>query len=153
MNYFQRLIDRFSGAIFFTVISIVLTLIVMLFGCSFTPVFHNSAEAELKILSDQLTNSRLEDLFRQHPTLRLVKSTNIGNGNMRHEFSYTTVEKEDVSQRPNLATTPIYIYERQVTCYINIFVDASGVIYEVLDPVIEAGDVVMTNERWSDRKK
>ena len=59
-------------------------------GCAATPVFHNTAESNLIALSKSLTNTRLEDLFRLYPTLFLVKSTEIGNGNLRHEFSYAT---------------------------------------------------------------
>ncbi len=114
-------------------------------GCAFTPIFHNTAEPELKNLSEALTDMRLEDLFRQHPTLRLLKSTNIGNGNMRHEFSYTTAEKEDKSQRPDY-TSGLYLYERQITFSINIFVNESGVIYEVLDPVPTDIKIVPTGE-------
>ena len=39
---------------------------------------------------------RLEDLFRSHPTLRLVNSTDIGNGNMRHH------ELQEISDLPVL---------------------------------------------------
>ena len=40
------------------------------------------------MLASALKDTRLEDVFRQHPTLQLVKSTDIGNENTRHEFSY-----------------------------------------------------------------
>lgn len=128
----------------FTILGLVLLIFV---GCAFTPVFHNTAEVELKMLSESLTNTRLEDLFRQHPTLRLVKSTEIGNGNIRHEFSYVAIEKEDVSQRPGYANE-IYLYEKELTYSINIFVDASGVIYEVLEPVASNAVVKMSGERY-----
>ena len=114
-------------------------LIAMLLGCTSIPVFHDTLEAELQALSESLTNSKIEDLFRQNPALTLAKSTDIGNGNIRHEFIYTTVEREDVSKRPTLASSPAFARERQVTCYINIFVNNSGIIYEVLEPVIERG--------------
>lgn len=122
-------------------------ILAILSGCAFTPVFHNTVESDLKTLSDSLTDTRLEDLFRHHPTLRLVKSTNIGNGNMRHEFSYVAVEKEDATQRPSYSNA-IYLYERHTTYSINIFVDDSGVIYEVLDPVAANVEIVMTNEEY-----
>ena len=99
---------RYITFLFFTAMMVLIT---MLWGCAFTPVFHNTAESDLMELSESLTNSRLEDLFRQHPTLRLVKSTSIGNGNMRHEFSYVAVEKEDDTQRSAVAISPNYIYE------------------------------------------
>ena len=120
----------------------------MLFGCAAKPIFHNTAETELKTLSDSLTNTRLEDLFRQHPTLRLVKSTDIGNGNTRHEFSYITVEKEDGSQRPSYTSYPAYLYEKRITFSINIFVDKAGVIYEVLQPVPTDVKILMSNEPY-----
>ena len=121
----------------------------MLLGCSAKPVFHNTAETELKTLSDSLTNTRLEDLFRQHPTLRLVKSTDIGNGNMRHEFSYITIEKEDESQRPSYTSYPEYLYENRITYSINIFVDKAGVIYEGLQPVPTDIEIVETDEPYN----
>ena len=136
---------------YFTTIAL-MTLIVLLSGCAFTPAFHNSAETELKILSESLENTKLEDLFRQYPTLRLVKSTEIGNGNMRHEFSYDITEKEDGSQR-RPGTYTIYLYERHITFSINIFVDASGIIYEVLQPVPTNVEIIMTNEPYSKFKK
>ena len=126
---------------------ITLIAVALFLGCAFTPVFHNTADTELKILSESLTDTRLEDLFRQYPTLKLVKSTDIGNGNMRHEFTYAIVEKEDDSQRPSY-TNNKYLYERHLTYSINIFVNASGTIYEVLDPVRNNAVVVRTNERY-----
>ena len=123
--------------------------ITMLFGCSVTPVFHNTAESDLMELSNALTNTRLEDLFRSYPTLRLVKSTDIGNGNMRHEFSYATVEKEDESQRPSYSSYPKYLYEKRITYSINIFVDTAGVIYEVLQPVQTDVKIVETDKPYN----
>ena len=123
--------------ILFLIVSLAFALFVfcMAFaGCAVIPVFHNTTDAELKTLTESLTNTRLEDLFRQHPTLRFVKSTNIGNGNMCHEFSYVITEKEDASQR-SIFSNDIYLYERNITFSINIFVNNSGVIYEVLTPV------------------
>ena len=134
----------------FSIVALVLNIWV---GCAYQLVFHETAETELKILSDTLTNMRLEDLFRQYPTLRLVKSTPIGNDKMRHEFSYVLTEKEDPTQRSGFVNA-IYLYERQLTFSINIFVDASGVIYEVLEPVLIDDTVIMTNEeydRWEKR--
>ena len=119
-------------------------------GCAFTPAFHNTAETELKVLSESLTDTRLEDLFRQYPTLHLVKSTDIGNGNMRHEFSYATTEKEDSSQRPNYANHT-YLYVKELVYSINIFVDSSGVIYEVLEPVLRSSSIKESDtkyDRW-----
>ena len=124
------------------------TMLAIISGCAFTPIFHNTAESDLKNLSESLTNTRLEDLFRHHPTLRLLKSTGIGNGNMRHEFSYVAIEKEDSSQRPSYSNA-IYLYERHTTYSINIFVDDSGVIYEVLEPVVANVEIVMTNEEYN----
>ena len=126
----------------------IFALILLIFpGCALTPVFHNTADSEIKVLSESLINTRLEDLFRQYPTLRLVKSTSIGNGNMRHEFSYAAVEKEDDSQRPSYANV-VYLYERQLTYSINIFVDGSGVIYEVLQPVLTENKIILSNEPY-----
>ncbi len=119
-------------------------------GCAFIPVFHNTAENELKLLSESLADSRLDDLFRNYPTLRLVKSTDIGNGNMRHEFSYVTVEKEDTSQR-HRAHANYFLVERHTTYSINIFVDASGVIYEVLTPVKTDTKTISTNKSLKSR--
>ena len=119
----------------------------VLSGCAFTPVFHNTADTELKMFSESLTNMRLEDLFRQHPTLKLIKSTDIGNSNMRHEFSYATTEKEDGSQRPSYANG-VYLFERELVYSINIFVDASGIIYEVLDPVLNSDLIKKSNKRY-----
>ena len=141
---------RYITFLFFTAMMVLIT---MLWGCAFTPVFHNTAESDLMELSESLTNSRLEDLFRQHPTLRLVKSTSIGNGNMRHEFSYVAVEKEDDTQRSAVAISPNYIYERQTTFSINIFVDTSGVIYEVLQPVPTDVEILMTDELYGRSKR
>ena len=130
-----------------------IVLITTLLGCASGIVFHNTAESDLKELSEALTNTRLEDLFRSHPTLRLVNSTDIGNGNMRHEFSYATVEKEDISHRPTYFSSPKFLYERQITFSINIFVDASGVIYEVLQPVPTDVKVVETDEPYEKVKR
>ena len=132
--------------LFFTAMMVLIT---MLLGCAVTPVFHNTAESDLMELSNALTNTRLEDLFRSYPTLRLVKSTDIGNGNMRHEFSYATVEKEDESQRPSYSSYPKYLYEKRITYSINIFVDKAGVIYEVLQPVQTDVEILMTNEPYN----
>ena len=133
---------RYITFLFFTAMMV---LVALLLGCAFTPVFHNTAETELKVLSESLTETRLDDLFRHYPTLQLVKSTDIGNGNMRHEFSYSTIEEEDGSQRPAHATH-YYLIERHTTYSINIFVNASGVIYEVLDPVQTDTKLMYTNE-------
>ena len=141
---------RYITFLFFTAMMVLITI---LWGCAFTPVFHNTAESDLMELSESLTNSRLEDLFRQHPTLRLVKSTSIGNGNLRHEFSYVAVEKEDDTQRSAVAISPNYIYERQTTFSINIFVDTSGVIYEVLQPVPTDVEILMTDELYGRSKR
>ena len=115
----------------------------LLLGCAFTPVFQNTAESELNSLSNSLTNTRLEDLFRVHPTLRFVNSTNIGNGNMRHGFTYAVIEKEDESKRP-ITSNDKPLYERHITFSINIFVDASGVIYEVLTPIPTHVEIIET---------
>ena len=126
-----------------------LLLTAMFLGCAFVPIFHNTAETDLENLSESLTDTRLEDLFRQHPTLKLVKSTDIGNGNTRHEFSYFLVEKEDETQRPYYANAR-YLYERHTTYSINIFVDTAGVIYEILQPVQSSDRIVATNERYNE---
>ena len=128
-------------------------LITFFFGCAATSVFHNTAESDLIELSKSLTNTRLEDLFRSYPTLQLVKSTDIGNGNQRHEFSYATVEKENISHRPTYFSSPKFLYERQITFSINIFVDASGVIYEVLQPLQTDVKVVETDEPYEKVKR
>ena len=120
-----------------------------LLGCAVTPVFHNTAESDLMELSNALTNTRLEDIFRSYPTLHLVKSTDIGNGNQRHEFSYATVEKEDTSHRPSYSSYPKYLYEKRITYSINIFVDKAGVTYEVLQPVQTDVEIVETNEPYN----
>ena len=114
--------------------TILIIIALLLTGCAFVPAFHNTAQTELEQLSETLTDTRLDDLFRQYPTLRFVNSTEIGDGNIRHEFSYTTIEKEDESKRPFTANVP-YLYERHTTFSMNIFVNASGIIYEVLKPV------------------
>lgn len=124
----------------------ILAIIMTLFGCAYKIVFHNTADAELDELAKSLTNTRLEDLFRQHPTLRLVKSTDIGNGNTRHEITYFLIEDEDISKRP-LYSNESYLSERRTTFYINIFVNAEGIIYEVLDPVRGESEVVKTQKR------
>lgn len=132
-----------------------ITLIVFittLFGCAFTPAFHNTAESELNSLSDSLTNTRLEDLFRVHPTLQFVNSTNIGNGNIRHGFTYAVIEKEDESKRP-ITFNEQPLYERRITFSINIFVDASGVIYEVLTPIPTHVEIIETNELSGGKKE
>ena len=129
------------------VLTIIITFITMLFGCAYTIAFHNTADVELNTLAKSLTNTPLEDLFRQHPTLRLVKSTDIGNGNIRHEFTYIIAEDEDTSKRPTYSNE-LYLYERRTTFYINIFVGADGIIYEVLDPVRGESQVVRTQKRY-----
>ena len=118
--------------------------IAMFASCAFIPVFQNTAETELTALASALTDTRLEDLFRQDPTLKLVKSTDIGNENTRHEFSYLVVEDEDTSKRTAFSNDS-YIYERRTTFYINIFVNSEGVIYEVLEPVRGESDIVATS--------
>ena len=130
-----------------------IVLITTLLGCAVTPVFHNTAESDLMELSKSLTNTRLEDLFRSHPTLRLVKSTDIGNGNMRHEFSYLAIEKEDISHRPTYLSSPEFLYERRITFSINIFVDNAGVIYEVLQPVPTDVEIVETDDPYEKPKR
>ena len=130
-----------------------IVLITKLLGCAVTPVFHNTAESDLMELSESLTNTRLEDLFRSHPTLRLVKSTDIGNGNMRHEFSYLAIEKEDISHRPTYFSSPEFLYERRITFSINIFVDNAGVIYEVLQPVPTDVEIVKTDDPYEKPKR
>ena len=130
-----------------------IVLITTLLGCAVTPVFHNTAESDLMELSESLTNTRLEDLFRSHPTLRLVKSTDIGNGNMRHEFSYLAIEKEDISHRPTYLSSPEFLYERRITFSINIFVDNAGVIYEVLQPVPTDVEIVETDDPYEKPKR
>ena len=139
----------------FIVYTAVIVLILIVAGCAFTPVFHNTANTELQKLSETLTDTKLEDLFRQHPVLILVKSTDIGNGNTRHEFTYKIIEKEDVSQRPATANQ-LRLYEKHTTFSINIFVNASGVIYEVLKPVVRDSEVILSYEkvdRWKTPKK
>ena len=86
--------------------TILIIIALLLTGCAFVPAFHNTAQTELEQLSETLTDTRLDDLFRQYPTLRFVNSTEIGDGNIRHEFSYTTIEKEDESKRPFTANAP-----------------------------------------------
>lgn len=130
-----------------------IVLITTLLGCAVTPVFHNTAESDLMELSESLTNTRLEDLFRSHPTLRLVKSTDIGNGNMRHEFSYLAIEKEEISHRPTYLSSPEFLYERRITFSINIFVDNTGVIYEVLQPVPTDVEIVETDDPYEKPKR
>ena len=130
-----------------------IVLITTLLGCAVTPVFHNTAESDLMEMSESLTNTRLEDLFRSHPTLRLVKSTDIGNGNMRHEFSYLAIEKEDISHRPTYLSSPEFLYERRITFFINIFVDNAGVIYEVLQPVPTDVEIVETDDPYEKPKR
>lgn len=130
-----------------------IVLITTLLGCAVTPVFHNTAESDLMELSKSLTNSRLEDLFRSHPTLRLVKSTDIGNGNIRHEFSYLAIEKEDISHRPTYLSSPEFLYERRITFSINIFVDKAGIIYEVLQPVPTDVEIVETDDPYEKPKR
>ena len=114
---------------------IIFSILVFSLSCAVIPMFHNTADTELKKLSESLTNMRLEDLFRQHPTLKFAKSTDIGNGNTCHEFLYVITENEDMSQR-TLFQNKEYPYKRELTYSINIFVDNSGIIYEVLNPVI-----------------
>lgn len=129
------------------VIALITISLMMLFGCAYTIAFHNSADAELDALAKSLTNTPLENLFRQHPTLRLVKSTDIGNGNTRHEFTCIIAEDEDTSKRPAYSNE-LYLYERHTTFYINIFVGGDGIIYEVLDPVRGDSEVVRTQKRY-----
>ena len=136
---------RYITFLFFTSMIVISSIY---WGCAVTPVFHNTAESNLIELSKSLTNTRLEDLFRSYPTLFLVKSTEIGNGNLRHEFSYATVEKEDPSHRPSYSSYPKYLYEKRITYSINIFVDKAGVIYEVLQPVQTNVEIVMTNKPY-----
>lgn len=129
-----------------------MTLLVFVFamaiaGCASVPVFHSTSETELNNLSESLTGMRLEDLFRQYPILRFVKSAGIGNGNMCHEFSYVVTEKEDLSQR-SIFDNSVYLSERKITFSINIFVNDSGVIYEVLTPVLTDVKLVQTNEAY-----
>ena len=135
---------RYITFLFFTVIIVLIT---MLLGCGMLtrPVFYNTASTELQQLSETLTNTRLEDLFRSYPTLKLVKSTEIGNDKMRHEFSYVAIERENYSVRP-AGTSHYGIWQRRITYSINIFVDASGVIYEVLQPVRNNVEYVQTSE-------
>ena len=106
----------------------------MFASCATVPVFQDTAEMELKVLTSVLKDTRLEDLFRQHPTLQLVKSTDIGNGNTRHEFSYLVAEPEAPSKKIRRPTDR-YVYERHTIFNINIFVNAEGAIYEVLEPI------------------
>ena len=114
---------------------IIFSILVFSLSCAVIPAFHNTADTELEKLSESLTNRRLEDLFRQHPTLKFAKSTDIGNDNTCHEFLYVITENEDMSQR-TLFQNKEYSYKRELTYSINIFVDNSGIIYEVLNPVI-----------------
>ena len=137
--------DILKPLLYYVLMLSAFALMIFTIGCAFVPVFHNTAESELKTLSESLTNMRLEDLFRSYPTLLLVKSTDIGNGNMRHEFSYSTTETEDSSQRP-VTASHYYLMERHDTYSINIFVNASGVIYEVLDPVKTDTKLMYTTE-------
>ena len=140
---------RYITFLFFTPMMVLITI---LCGCAVTPVFHNTAESDLMELSNALTNTRLEDLFRSYPTLRFVNSTNIGNGNMRHGFTYAVIEKEDESKRP-IASNDKPLYEKHITFSINIFVDPSGVIYEVLTPIPTHVEIIETNELSGGKKE
>lgn len=136
----------------FLIYTTMMVLITILLGCAAMPVFHNTAESDLMELSNALTNTRLEDLFRSYPTLRFVNSTNIGNGNMRHGFTYAVIEKEDESKRP-ITSNDQPLYERHITFSINIFVDASGVIYEVLTPIPTHVKIIKTDELSGGKKE
>ena len=127
----------------------VLVLLVNVFGCAAYTIiaFHSTANTQLKELSDSLTNTRLEDLFRQYPTLRLVKSTDIGNGNMRHEFTYLVIEPEDTEKR-GAGVNAVYEYERRIMYLINMFVNAEGVIYEILTPIRDKTIDVMSDRKY-----
>ena len=133
--------------LFYALMLSAFALMIFTIGCAFAPAFHNTALTDLNQLSKTLTNTRLDDLFRRYPTLRLVNSTEIGDGNIRHEFSYITVEKEDGSKRPFYVNVP-NLYEKRITFSINIFVNASGVVYEVLKPVATDGEIVQTKEEY-----
>ena len=50
----------------------ILAIIMTLFGCAYTFTFHNTADDELDALAKSLTNTMLEDLFRQHPSKRHI---------------------------------------------------------------------------------
>ena len=115
--------------------------IAMLASCATVPVFQDTAEMKLKVLTSVLKDTRLEDLFRQHPTLQLVKSTDIGNGNTRHEFSYLVVESEVASKKVR-PPTELYLHKRHTAFSINIFVNSEGVIYEILTPIAGESEIV-----------
>ena len=121
-------------------VSLVIVLSVWV-GCVTVPVFHNTAEMELKVLASALKDARLEDLFRQYPTLKLVKSTDIGNGNTRHEFSYLVAEPEAPSKKIR-PPTELYLHKRHTAFSINIFVNSKGVIYEILTPIAGESEIV-----------
>ena len=129
---------RYITFLFF---AIMLILITALLGCAFAPVFHSTSDTELDKLAKNLKGQHLDDLLRNSPSLRFNKSINIGNGNICHEFSYLIVEREDMSKRPVFSgnTRP---HKREITFYINIFVDSSGIIYEVLTPVEISNEVI-----------
>ena len=137
-----------KSLLFYVLMLSAFALMIFTIGCAFVPVFHNTSETQLETLSNSLTDTRLDDLFRHYPTLRLVKSTDIGNGNLRHEFSYVITETEDGSKRSAFKGSPDYLLESKTTFSINIFVNDKGVIYEVLQPVPTDTQIVVSVETY-----